>query len=172
MVNALRGQSRVAVAYPQIPRPVAAAAAGKIAPMKSLLCLISVCFLAIAGCQHNDPGPRGAPQTADRPSQTTVVVEGSAAATDSLDKLVSDVQTAKTAQAEADALRQLRKYETEHGMTYATRSFRTYDNAVVADPSVSHDPVRTEVTIFRGRDTVRTFQFVPKDNRNLSVMGE
>jgi len=124
----------------------------------------------LIGCQPKDEGPRGAPQTMDRPSQTTVVVEG--AATNSLDRLISDVQTSKTPQDEAEALRRLRKYETDQGYTYATRSFRTYDNAVVSDPSVSRDPVRTEVTIFRGRDTVRTFQFVPKDNRNLAVMGE
>lgn len=104
----------------------------------------------------------------DRPSQT-IVIETE---TDALGRLVSDVQTAPTAREEAEALRRLRKYETDHGLTYATRSFRTYDNALVADPSVSRDPVRTEVTIFRGRDTLRTFQFVPKDNRNLSVLGE
>ena len=138
--------------------------------MKPLTCLLSVCVLVIAGCQPKDEGPRGAPQTMDRPSQTTVIVEGAPAA--SLDRLISDVQTAKTAQEEAEALRRLRKYESDHGLTYATRSFRTYDNAAVADPSVSRDPVRTEVTIFRGRDTVSTFQFVPKDNRNLAVMGE
>jgi len=126
--------------------------------------------IVIAGCQEKPNEPRGAPQTMDRPSQTTVVVEGQA--TDSLDRLISDVQTAKTPEAEAEALRRLRKSETTNGYTYATRSFRTYDNAVVADPSVSRDPVRTEVTIFRGRDTLRTFQFVPKDNRNLAVMGE
>ena len=129
------------------------------------LCLVAA---AAAGCQQKYEGPRGAPQTMDRPSQTIVIESES----DALGRLVSDVQTAQTAQEEAEALRRLRKYETDHGLTYATRSFRTYDNAVVNDPSVSRDPIRTEVTIFRGRDTVRTFQFVPKDNRNLAVMGE
>jgi len=138
--------------------------------MKSSLWLLSAFVIIVAGCQEKHNEPRGAPQTMDRPLQTTVIVEGQAA--DSLDRLISDVQTAKTPQAEAEALRRLRKSETTNGYTYATRSFRTFDNAVVADPSVSRDPVRTEVTIFRGRDTLRTFQFVPKDNRNLAVMGE
>jgi hypothetical protein len=139
--------------------------------MKLLICLLSACVIVIAaGCQPRDEGPRGAPQTMDRPSQTTVIVEGQPG--ESLDRLISDVQTAPTAREEAEALRRLRKYESDHGLTYATRSFRTYDNAAVADPSVSRDPVRTEVTIFRGRDTLKTFQFVPKDNRNLTVMGE
>ncbi len=137
--------------------------------MKQILwSLAGLCVLAALGCQEKHQGPRGAPQTMDRPSQT-IVVESE---TDALGRLVSDVQTAQTPQQEAEALRRLRKYESDHGLTYATRSFRTYDNAVVNDPSVSRDPVRTEVTIFRGRDTLRTFQFVPKDNRNLALMGE
>jgi len=135
--------------------------------MKQILCPLCVCLFAI-GCQDKYEGPRGAPQAMERPSQT-IVVETE---TDALGQLVSDVQTAQTAQQEAEALRRLRKYESDHGLTYATRSFRTYDNVSVNDPSVSRDPVRTEVTIFRGRDTLRTFQFVPKDNRNLSLMGE
>jgi hypothetical protein len=135
--------------------------------MRHVLCSLSV-LLFVFGCQDKYEGPRGAPQTMDRPSQT-IVVETE---TDALGRLVSDVQTAQTAQQEAEALRRLRKYESDHGLTYATRSFRTYDNVAVDDPSVSRDPVRTEVTIFRGRDTLRTFQFVPKDNRNLSLMGE
>jgi hypothetical protein len=28
------------------------------------------------------------------------------------------------------------------------------------------------VTVFRGREPIRTFQFVTKDNRNLVLMGE
>jgi uncharacterized protein YcfL len=136
--------------------------------MKPILCLIALSCLAVVGCQSKYEGPRGAPRTMDRPSQT-IVVETE---TDALGRLISDVQTAQTAQEEAEALRRLRKYETDHGLTYATRSFRTYDNVVVDDPSVSRDPIRTEVTIFRGRDTLRTFQFVPKNNRNLAVMGE
>ena len=135
----------------------------------AIFLLLSIGIVTAVGCQPNDEGPRGAPRTMDTPSQTTVVVESE---TDALGRLISDVQTAQTAQAEADALRRLRKYESDHGLTYATRSFRTYDNAVIGDPSVSRDPIRTEVTIFRGRDTLRTFQFVPKDNRNLAVMGE
>jgi hypothetical protein len=129
--------------------------------------------VAFIGCEPKSTGPKGAPPTTEAPSHTTVIVEGGGAgATESLDRLISDVQTAPTPQAEADALRRLRKYEMDHGLTYATRSFRTYDNAVVTDPSVSRDPVRIEVTIFRGRETQRTFQFIPKDNHNLALMGE
>lgn len=134
----------------------------------SLFCLLAAAL--IGGCQHKDTGPRGAPQTTTTPGQTTVVIEGSEH--DALGRLVSDVQTAQTPQAEADALRRLRQYEKDQGLTYATRSFRTYDNAVIADPSVSRDPLRTEVTIFRGRETLRTFQFIPRDNRNLAQLGE
>jgi hypothetical protein len=140
--------------------------------MNIRLALLVVAFTCPLGCQSKDPGPRGAPQTAARPAPTIVIETGGDNDSPTLDRLVSDVQTAQTAEAEANALRRLRQYERDNGLTYATRSFRTFDNAKVTDPSVSRDPVRTEVTIFRGRDTLRTFQFVPKDNRNLAVMGE
>jgi len=136
--------------------------------MKPIISLALLAFV-IVGCAPKETGPRGAPQPTDKPSQTLITIESES---DALGRLTSDVQTAQTPQAEAEALRKLRKYETDHGLTYATRSFRTFDNAAVSDPSVSRDPIRTEVTIFRGRETLRTFQFVPKDNHNLSVMGE
>ena len=108
------------------------------------------------------------PRQMDRPSQT-ITVETQA---DRLAGLVAEVQTAPTPQAEADALRRLRKYESDNGLTYTIRTFRTDNNAAVDDPSVRPDPVRAEVTIFRGREPVRSFSFVPKDNRNLALMGE
>ena len=43
---------------------------------------------------------------------------------------------------------------------------------MISSSTSAPDPIRTEVTIFRGRETLRTFQFIPKDNHNLSVMGE
>jgi hypothetical protein len=138
--------------------------------MKAIHILSLFCLIALVGCQHNDKGPRGAPQTTTTPGQTTVIIEGSES--DALGRLISDVQTAQTPQAEAEAVRRLRQYEKDHNLTYATRSYRTYDNAVISDPSVSRDPLRTEVTIFRGRETLKSFQFIPKDNRNLAQLGE
>ncbi len=91
---------------------------------------------------------------------------------DKLGGIIGDVQNAKTPQAEADALRRLRKHELDEGLTYTVRAVRTYDNVPVSDPSTRPDPVLVTVTIFRGRDVVRTFNFYPRDNRNLVLMGE
>ncbi|MEA2736107.1 MAG: hypothetical protein QOE14_2558, partial [Humisphaera sp.] len=130
----------------------------------------SMLFIGLmVGCQAKSTGPRGAPQTMDR-SQSTVVIETPQG--DALGRMVSDVQNAPTAEAEASALRRLRDYVKDNGYTYSIRSFRPDDNAPIKDPSVRHDPVRSEVTIFRGRDTLRSFQFMPRDNRNLSQLGE
>ncbi len=116
----------------------------------------------MAGCSHDSP------RTMDRPSQSQSVQRES----DKLGGIVADVQNAKTPQAEADALRRLRKHELDEGLTYTVRAVRTYDNAPVDDPSTRPDPVLVTVTIFRGRDLVRTFNFYPRDNRNLVLMGE
>ena len=85
---------------------------------------------------------------------------------------IARVQGAKTPIDEAEALRQLRKYETDHGLTYTVRRFRAIDNTEVPGGSLASQPVRAQVTIFRGREALQTFNFVPKDNRNLAVLGE
>jgi hypothetical protein len=92
--------------------------------------------------------------------------------TATLDGLVANVQSARNAQQEADALRALRDYETQQGMTYAVRTVNRDTGEAVAGPTMSSTPLRTEVSIFRGRDLVRTFSFLPKDPRNLALLGE
>lgn len=89
-----------------------------------------------------------------------------------LDDYVTAVQGAQTQQQEADAIRALRQYEIKNGLTYRIGTFAPADNSVVVNPSTYNQPVRTQVTIYRGRDVVRTFNFVPKDNRNLALFGE
>ena len=136
-----------------------------------MICLLAA--IAVVGCKSHDretvaSTPTERTRQMDRPSYT-VTVETQA---NDLESLVANVQTARTPQEEADALRRLRKYESDNGLTYTVRTFRTYDSAPVTDPSVRPDPVRADVTIFRGRDAVRSFSFNPKDNRNLALMGE
>jgi hypothetical protein len=88
------------------------------------------------------------------------------------DDYVTAVQTATTPAAEADAIRALRQWEVKNNFTYTIHAVRVADNAAVNEPSASGQPVSVTVTIFRGRDVVRTFSFVPKDNRNLTLLGE
>jgi hypothetical protein len=119
-------------------------------------------LLAI-GCHHD----------ADRAQQMDRPTGDSAqhvAAT--VDDYVNAVQRAKTPAEEADALQHLHQYESDHGLTYVVHTVRTYDNAPVTSASVANQPVRADVTIQRGRQVVKTFSFVPKDNRNLALLGE
>lgn len=104
----------------------------------------------------------------DRPSQRSSVRSEAADA----DALILAVQSARTPQAEADALRRLREHMTDNGLTYDARTFRQLDNTPVEVASVQGQQVRAQVTLYRGRDVVRTFVFVPKDNRNLTLLGE
>jgi hypothetical protein len=88
------------------------------------------------------------------------------------DDYIAAIQAARTPAEEADAIRKLRQWEISNGMTYRIRTFRTEDNAVIDAASVKDQPVRAEITIYRGREVVRTFSFMPKDNRNLVLFGE
>jgi hypothetical protein len=88
------------------------------------------------------------------------------------DDYVMNVVTAPTAAAEADAIRKLRQWEIDNGMTYTVKARRSSDYSEVEDPSTVREPLRAEVTIYRGRDPVRSFVFQPRDNRNLALFGE
>lgn len=122
---------------------------------------VATCLM-FTGCRRDQP------RTMDRPSQGSSV----RAEADALQTRIAEVQGAQSGAAEADALRRLRAYWVENGLTYRIVGIRTDDNVAVAAPSMVGDPVRAEVTVFRGRDILRTFQFVPRDNRNLALLGE
>jgi hypothetical protein len=115
----------------------------------------------VAGC-------RSSSHASERQQQTASVSPEASTASD----YVAAIHTARTPAEEADAIRQLRKWEIDNGLTYQIRNVRTDTGELVADPSVLAVPVRTEVTIYRGRDTVQTFVFTPKANKNLALFGE
>jgi hypothetical protein len=130
--------------------------------MKPTIAFLLAALLA-GGCKsdlHSDPEPQ-------RPSGGSVQRQAN-----TLEDYVANVRGADSPQEEADALRALRKYEISNGLTYQAKAFRTHDNVVVPSPSTASGPLRVEVTIFRGRDVVTTFNFVPHDNRNLAILGE
>ena len=128
--------------------------------MSRHLTLVLLSSMMLVGCQSHT----------DRVEQRTETVSV-AHEEQKIDPLIVDVQSAPTPQAEADAITRLRKYETDHGLTYTVRTFRTVDNMPVQVASAQNAPVRTEVTIYRGREVINKFYFVPKDNRNLALFG-
>jgi hypothetical protein len=101
--------------------------------------------------------------------EKTVPVQREAA---TADDYIAAVQAARTPAEEADAIRSLRQWEVRNGLTYRIRTIRIEDNALVDASSVNTQPVRAEVTIFRGREVLRTFSFPVNDNRNLALFGE
>jgi len=139
----------------------------------SLLAILAVALgpAILAGCHSST-------QTTSTTTSTTKIDETHASSltvrreADTADDYIARVQGAKTAIDEAEALRQLRQYETEHGLTYTVRTFRAIDNTEVPSSSLASQPVRAQVTVYRGREPLRTFNFIPKDNRNLTILGE
>ena len=128
-------------------------------PILGMLLMLST----LAGCKS--PADRGPVES--RSERVPVQREAVTA-----DDYVMNVVTAPTPAAEADALRKLRQWEIDNGMTYRLKVYRSSDYAELQDASTIREPVRAEVTIYRGRDPVRSFVFQPKDNRNLAVLGE
>ena len=101
--------------------------------------------------------------------EKSVSVQGDAA---TADDYVAAIQSARTPAQEADAIRSLRQWEVRNGFTYQIHTTRIDDNAPIESASVGATPVRAQVTIYRGREVVRTFSFPVKDNRNLALFGE
>src|SRR5205814_3439275 len=124
-----------------------------------LLCILSVPVLC--GCHTSTT-------RVESREQTVPVARDSATVQD----YIVAIQSAPTPAAEADAIRSLRQWEISNRMTYRIRTIRTEDNAVIDAASVKNQPFRAHVTIYRGREVVRTFSFIPKDNRNLVLFGE
>jgi hypothetical protein len=121
-------------------------------------------FIAF-GCHHNNDATEV--RQMDRPVGGTAQAQSNA-----LENDVMNIMKAPTPAAEADALRRLHRELSDRGLTYTINTTRTYDGAAVPSASVGNQPIRAEVTIFRGRDVVRTFNFVPQDNRNLALLGQ
>lgn len=121
-------------------------------------------IVSVAGC-HSSTRTEKVDET--HTSSATVRREA-----DTVNDRIAAVQGAKSPVDEAEALRQLRKYETDHGLTYTVRTFRTFDGTEVPGSSLASQPVRAQVTIYRGREVLQSFNFIPRDNRNLAILGE
>jgi hypothetical protein len=82
------------------------------------------------------------------------------------------VQTPTDKYDEATAIKDLRSYLARNDMTYTIRATRPDADAPVEAPAASATPVRVVMEIFRGRESLYTFAFVPIDNRNLALLGQ
>jgi hypothetical protein len=112
------------------------------------------------------------------PQKTTVVLPAKPVPPDAprdadrLRTLALAVQTPRDTYAEADAIKRLRAYLSQNNLTYTTRAVRTDSETVVESPATAAAPVRVTMEVFRGREPLYTFTFVPRDNRNLALLGQ
>ena len=130
----------------------------------SVLCVVLVGMMA--ACQPrerrettvivpDEPVPPSAPREAER-----------------LHDLALAVQTPRDRYEEAEAIKRLRAYLSQNNLTYTTRAVRADGGAVVESPATSAARVRVTMEVFRGREPLYTFTFVPRDNRNLALLGQ
>ena len=90
-----------------------------------------------------------------------------------LNRLVDDVTTAETPAEESQALTRLRDYLVDKRLTYRTHITRTTDTRPIdRGASTVTGPLRVEVEISQGTQVLRTFSFIPRDNRNLVMLGQ
>jgi len=91
---------------------------------------------------------------------------------EALGMLATDVQVARDGLSESEALQRLNKWEAEHNMIYQIKAVRLDTGMAVATPSVHPYPIRVDVSVFRGAQPIYNFSFVPRDNRNVVLLGE
>src|SRR4051794_29556509 len=127
-------------------------------------------LLSVIGCanRHETPPPASSPPPAPVPRTEGSVVRSEA---QDLQRLANRVQTAPDGIAEAEALRQLRQYLVDHRLLYRTGTARASDGRAINNAAVRGEPLRATVEVLRGEQPVYTFAFVPKDNRNLTLIG-
>jgi hypothetical protein len=88
-----------------------------------------------------------------------------------LQRLARRIITAQTSTDEANALQALSDYEKANNLTYQTQVVRLDTNTIVSSGSVQPYPLRVDVYIFKGQVGTYSFSFVPRDNRNLALLG-
>jgi hypothetical protein len=83
------------------------------------------------------------------------------------------LQTSQNRFDEADTLKRLHRYLADHDLTFTTQGSRADDNTTITgNLSGSNIPLRVRVDVFRGQQPLNSFTFVPRDNRNLALLGQ
>lgn len=88
-----------------------------------------------------------------------------------LDRIIQSVVGTPDGQSEATALARLHHWMTDHDMIYHVAVENAQNDQAVPAAAESHYPLRVTVEIYRKDQLYRTFDFVPRDNRNLTALG-
>ncbi|CAN5653114.1 hypothetical protein BH09PLA1_BH09PLA1_37110 [soil metagenome] len=73
---------------------------------------------------------------------------------------------------EAAALRRLQEYLSDRSLTFNVFGQRAADDAVVRSLSTQSGTLRVRLDVYRGQEPIQSFTFIPRDNRNLTLLGQ
>jgi len=137
------------------------------------LSLLMIFGLLLCGC-HASASINPPPKEPETVTQTTTVVHTDTlhAQSDRVEDYANDVITARDSIAEASAIERLRKFERDHNLTYTVNTVRMDTGASMPAASAQGIPIRANVSVYRGQVPIYNFSFIPKDNRNLALLGE
>ena len=133
----------------------------------SLGVLVGCHASASVGPRATLPDPGGTPRTNPPASPQPIRSEA-----ETLESYAREIAAAKDGPAEAAALERLHRYERDRNLTYDVTTTAVNSPDVVQNASLQTIPLQARVQIFRGQVPVYQFTFVPRDNRNLALMGK
>ena len=149
--------------------PSVAARTGEItlSCMTRLLSILmwAICFSMI-GC-HGSATTHTPP-----PPEQDVRVAPIRTESDDLQELANQVQYATDRVEEGAALKRLQRWQIDHGTTFKLETVNAQTKANVPSPSTYSQPLMANVTVFRGQQPLYRFNFIPKDNANLALLGQ
>jgi hypothetical protein len=88
-----------------------------------------------------------------------------------VDRLATDLLTARNTTEEADAMKRLWNHISREQLTYELQAFAIGSNQQIESPTTHRGRLRAQVQIFRGKEKVYQFSFIPQDNSNLALLG-
>jgi hypothetical protein len=83
------------------------------------------------------------------------------------------IQRANDRIEEAAAIQRLVDYFADRKLIFNVTAQRAIDYSPLASPlSASPDRMRVRVDVYRGQQPIQSFTFIPRDNRNLALLGQ
>ena len=139
--------------------------------MRETICLVTA-MLIVVGCHASGNATvSSTPPTPPPPEHDTrpAPIRSEAQV---LADLANDVQTAPDTVAEGAALKRLQAWMADRGETFQLEARQAESGTPVREPSTRTEVLRSHVTVFRGQQPIYDFTFVPRDNRNLALLGQ
>jgi hypothetical protein len=137
------------------------------------LSIFGTLMFLLGGC-HASAGINPPPKHTETVTQETTVVHTDPlhAQSERIEDYASDIQNARDSISEAAAIERLRRFERDHNLTYTVNTVRLDTGVSTPAASAQGIPIRADVSVYRGQIPIYNFSFIPKDNRNLALLGE